>query len=97
MNATLPDRDERTVMVENAGYRMSYLGLPCGLLLAGVYRSFLLHQTPRDLLALVVGSGFVSAAYQGLHRVFGSRWVRVSGVAFALALVVAAGLALLRR
>ena len=90
MSASLPERDERTVMVENAGYRLSYLVLSYGLLVAVMYRSLKLHQASWDLLALVVLGGAVSGSYQALHRVLGRRWLRISGLAFVLALLIAA-------
>lgn len=89
MKAGLPDRDERTVAVENAGYRVSYFVLAFGALGISAYRSFFLGQSTWDLLALVVVGGAVNAVYQGAGRVLYPRWA----VMAALAVVVAAALA----
>ena len=40
MPPTEIDRDERTVAVENAGYRLAYLVLTFGMLAAVAYRAF---------------------------------------------------------
>ncbi len=75
-------RDERTIAVENASYRWSYLFLSYGLLVLIAYRSFVYHQSPWDLLALVVLGGVVGVAYQGFQRVLSKRWgSRAAGTA----------------
>jgi len=92
------ERDERTVSVENAGYRLSYLFLSFGLLMLVAYRSLVRNEQPWDLFVLVILGGGVNAAYQATHRVLGRRWVVVTakvallaaGVAAVLALVMAA-------
>jgi hypothetical protein len=97
MNMRVPERDERTVVVENAGYRWSYLVLSFGLLLVVAARSFFRRESPWDLLALVVLGGFVNAIYQGTHRVLYRRWVVVSGLTLLIAAALGAGIAWLRR
>jgi hypothetical protein len=80
------ERDERTVAVENASYRWAYLFLSFGLLALVAYRSFMHHESPWDLMTLVVLGGVLSAAYQGFHKVLTARWA-----ATCLLTVVAAG------
>jgi hypothetical protein len=87
--STLVQRDERTVAVENASYRVAYLALSYGLLILAAYRSFVNHESPWDLLALVVIGGGVGTTYQGFHRVLTRNWA----VGAVLAVVVAAALA----
>jgi hypothetical protein len=85
------DRDERTVAVENASYRWAYLFLSFGLLALVAYRSFVHHESPWDLMALVVLGGVLSAAYQGLHKVLTAQWA----VTCLLTIVAAGALAVL--
>lgn len=91
--AALVQRDERTVTLENAGYRWSYLFLSFGLLALVAVRSFAHHERPWDLLALVILGGAVGTAYQGYHRVLSRRWAIISllsiAIAAAIALVIA--------
>jgi hypothetical protein len=97
MSERLVERDERTLAVENAGYRWSYIGLAMGVLVVVAYRGWLYHQSSWDLLALVVLSGGFNAAYQGRKQVLARGWVVMTVVTFVVAGVVAAGIALLRR
>jgi hypothetical protein len=85
-------RDERTLAVENAGYRWSYLVLSFGALAIAAYRSLALNQATWDLLALVVSAGVVNAAYQASQQVLHKRWVALSVVTFVVAAAVAAGM-----
>jgi hypothetical protein len=80
------ERDERTVAVENASYRWAYLFMSFGLLALVAYRSFVHHESPWDLMALVVLGGILSAAYQRFHKVLTVRWA-----ATCLLTIVAAG------
>ena len=64
MSAQTIERDERTIAVENAGYRWSYLLLAFGVLGLAAFRSFALHQSTLDLIVMVVMSGVLSSAYQ---------------------------------
>ena len=84
------DRDERTVAVENASYRLAYQFMSFGLLLLVGYRSFVLHESNWDLFALVILGGGVGTAYQATHKVLGRRWLFASVSVFVLAAVAAA-------
>ena len=90
-------RDERTVSVENASYRLAYLVMSYGLLLIVAYRSFALKEQAWDLMALVVVGGGVATVYQGTNGVLTSRSARIFVVAMAVAAVIAAAIAVLRR
>ncbi len=87
-------RDERTVSVENASYRLAYLVVSFGLLLSTIYRGYVRHEQAWDLLGLVVLGGVVASTYQGLRGVLTGRWLAVILGVGALALVVAALLVL---
>ena len=83
MNNQPPLRDERTVAVENASYRLAYLVLTFGLLVIVAVRALVLHQALLDMLALVIVGGGVAIFYQGTRRILSRRWALV-GVAIAL-------------
>jgi hypothetical protein len=90
-------RDERTVAVENASYRLAYLVLSFGLLVSVAYRSFVRDETSWDLLGLVVLGGLVATLYQGSARVLGRRWTALTVAAVTVAVVLAALMVLVRR
>jgi hypothetical protein len=94
--ATPVERDERTVAVENAGYRLAYLFMSFGLLVLVAVRSFVNHESSWDLMLLVVLGGGVGTAYQGWHKVLSKQWAFTSAVAVVAALVMAAILATFR-
>ena len=96
MNAGDVTRDERTVAVENASYRWSYLVLSFGLLGLTAYRSMVLSQATWDLLALVVLGGLINAVYQGTRRVLNRRWIVVTMITFVVAGLLAIGTIALR-
>lgn len=96
MNPPLLERDERTVMVENASYRWAYLLLSFGLLADVAYRSWVRHESNWDLFGLVIVGGLVATAYQGNNRVLGSRWARSAVVVIATAAAIALLLVMFR-
>jgi hypothetical protein len=96
MTPTDMARDERTIAVENASFRLSYLVLSFGALLIVAYRSFALGESMWDLLALVVLGGGVNAVYQGSKHVLTARWGVMTAITMAIAGVVALGAILLR-
>ncbi|HSQ32688.1 MAG TPA: hypothetical protein VLN49_22690 [Gemmatimonadaceae bacterium] len=83
------DRDERTVAVENASYRLGYRFLSFAVLLSAAYRSIALKQSTWDLLAIVIFGGVVTTVYQRNQRILTLRWVRLTMLSMALAFVVA--------
>ena len=90
-------RDEREVAIDGAGDRLAYLVISYGLLLVVAWRSFVDRAAPFELLALVVLSGAVGAAYRARHRAFTRDSAIVLGVTILGALVVAAMIAILAR
>ncbi len=62
------ERDERTVSIENASYRLGYLLLYLGVLWDACYRAYFRHEMPFDLLALAIGSAAISTLYQARQK-----------------------------
>lgn len=89
-------RDERTVATENASYRWAYLFLAFGLLASTAWRAFARDEAAWDLLALVIASGVVTAAYQATRGVLTRRWIWIQLAAIGAGIVVAAGIVLTR-
>jgi hypothetical protein len=87
-------RDERTIAVENASYRIGYQVMSFGLLVLIAYRSFVRNQSSWDLLALVIAAGIVPAVYQGANRVLNRRWTVTQMAALGLGVLLAALIAL---
>ena len=91
MPPTEPARDERTVAVENASYRLAYQVLTFGTLAAVAYRAYAWNQASWDLLALVIAAGAITVGYQAVHRVLTPQAVRIGiGIAVAAAVVAVA-------
>ncbi len=86
----LVERDERTESIENASYALGYKVLSFAILLDVMYRSLRFGEAAWDLMGIVILSGAVLAAYQHKHAILGKRWLRMSVLAAAIALVVAA-------
>jgi hypothetical protein len=93
----LVERDERTITVENAGYRWSYLVLSFGLLAIVALRSFSRGEQPWDLMVLVFLGGVVNAGYQAIHRVIVRRWIVLTAITMIAAAVLAVLMVMLRR
>jgi hypothetical protein len=86
------ERDERTIVVENASYHWAYLFLSFGMLVIVAYRSFIFGESAWDLLLLVVLGGGISIAYQGFHNVLTRRWAFASIASVLIATILAATL-----
>jgi uncharacterized membrane protein YbjE (DUF340 family) len=95
MNKQPVIRDERTVVIENASYRLAYLVMSFGLLASVAYRSFTLQQSSWDLLALVVLGGALTTLYQGAHKVLSRRWMMATVITVMSAGLIAFIFALL--
>lgn len=89
MTASSIDRDERTIAIENASYRVAYLLLSYGLLAITAYRGLMREESAWDLLALVILGGLVAAAYQARQRILTRRWSLISAAAMVVAVVIA--------
>ncbi len=57
-------RDERTVAVENAGYKWAYSFVVFALLFDVMYRSMFRNEAAWDLLAFVIVGGAICAIFQ---------------------------------
>lgn len=95
MTEAIVERDERTVAVENASYRLAYVVLTYGLLAIVAVRAVAWRETNWDLMALVVFGGGAAAAYQGAHKVFAGRWWLIATIIGVVAGGLAAGAAYL--
>ncbi|HEU4787449.1 MAG TPA: hypothetical protein VFS57_08580 [Gemmatimonadaceae bacterium] len=84
------ERDERTVAVENASYRLGYRFVSFAVLMSVAYRSFFLKQTSWDLFAIIILGGVVTTVYQRNQRILTMRWARLTVFSVALAMAVAA-------
>ena len=90
-------RDERTVAVENAGYRWAYTFVAFALLIDVMYRAVAHQEAAWDLMALVIAGGAVCGSYQILQKALPGRAVfrasliaLVAGVLAAVAALVLA-------
>ena len=90
------DRDERTVALENRGFRLGYLLLTYALLIDVAARSFFHREQSWDLLGFVVGFGILMAAYQARHGLLTRQWALAVFTSLAAGAVVAAVMVLLR-
>ncbi|HUJ44643.1 MAG TPA: hypothetical protein VLW52_13670 [Opitutaceae bacterium] len=91
MSETEIVHDERTVAVENAGFRFAYQLLALGLLFDVMCRARAQRQANWDLMALVVVSGGAATAYQAARKTLAHRWAQFGAVfliAAALALAI---------
>jgi 1,4-dihydroxy-2-naphthoate octaprenyltransferase len=96
MSTTVVDRDERTVVVENASYRAAYLVLTFGLLVLTAVRSFVWQEQAWDLLGLVLVGGLVGITFQAGQRVLTPRWAYLAVAAAVVGAVAAAWVAWIR-
>jgi hypothetical protein len=97
MNNEPVTRDERTLAVENASYRIAYYVLSFGLLVIVAYRSFLFQQASWDLLVLVLASGVIASAHQGANQVLNRRWGLVALATFVIGALLAVVFVLVKR
>ncbi len=88
------DRDERTLAVENASFRLGYLVLSFGLLADVAYRGTVRQESNWDLLSLVILAGAAATGYQMALRIATPRTIRTLAAVLVLAAVVAAAIVL---
>ena len=72
------ERDERTVAVEDAGYRWAYWFLYFALLIDAGYRAAFRHESALDLLALIIVSGTACMIYQMRQKIWTRSQTRVA-------------------
>ena len=82
-------RDERTVAVENAGYKWAYTVLVFGLFIAWMYRAMFRHEAAWDLFALVMVGGAVGQIYRARQKALPPGWVKAGVLVACVAAVVA--------
>lgn len=89
----VPERDERTVAVENASLSFGYKVMSFAILLDVLYRSYRIGESCWDLLAIVIGSGLAVTVYQMRQRILTRGWIKVAlltaAVAAAVGLIIA--------
>lgn len=96
MTANPVPRDERTIVVEHASYRLAYLFLSNGLLVLVGYRSFVRGESSWDLFALIILGGLVATGYQASRHVLGWRWAKVTLLTMVLAALLAIAIVVVR-
>ena len=84
------DRDERTVALENAGFRWGFLLLTYALLVDVALRSLLHREQSWDLLGLVIVLGGIMAVYQGRRGLLTRRWALAAFGSLAVGALLAA-------
>jgi hypothetical protein len=95
MNSTELERDERTIAVENASYKIGYILLTYALLADVMYRGFR-HEAAWDLLALIVIGGGVCVFYQARQKILSRGWQMKAVLVMCIAFVVGVVMALVR-
>jgi hypothetical protein len=88
------ERDERTVVVEDASYRWAYSLLAYMLLADVMYRSMVHHEAAWDLMAMVILGGAVCTIYQAHQKVLAHGWVMKALLVACVAGVIAAVVAM---
>ncbi len=88
------NRDERTLAVENAGYRWAYAFVVYALLVDVVYRGIVFQEAAWDLMALVILSGAVCVGYQARKKAMVKGWAMKAVLVACLGAAIAAIVAL---
>jgi uncharacterized membrane protein YsdA (DUF1294 family) len=83
------NKDERTTFIENASFSFGYKFLAFALLIDIMYRSFRFNESPWDLFAIIITSGFVMSAYQYKHKILGKSWFKTVALTFVIAIISA--------
>jgi hypothetical protein len=86
----LVERDERTVAVENASYRLAYAVLTFALLVDVMYRGLFRNEAAWDLMALVIGGGAICTVYQVRQKTLARGWMMKAVLVAVISAVVAA-------
>ncbi len=84
------EKDERALAVEKASYFLAFRVIAFAILCDVIYRSFMLNEAPWDLLGIVIIGGLVSLIYQVRYKTWTRSWVKITVLAFAIALLIAA-------
>ena len=78
----LVQHDERTVAVENSGYKWAYTLLSFALLMDVAYRGVVRQEAAWDLMAFVIVGGAVCLFYQVRRKTLAQGWAK-TGILFA--------------
>lgn len=89
-------RDERSVAVEHASYRLAYVFMSFALLIDVAFRSFAWREAPWELLGIVVLGGVVSTVYQWRHKILTRQSVVVAVLTAGAAALIAFFIAMFR-
>ncbi len=84
------ERDERTLAVENASYRLAYALLSYALLIDVMYRGLVRHEAAWDILALVIGGGAFLTIHQARQKIFARGWFIKATLVACVAAIIAA-------
>jgi hypothetical protein len=71
-------RDERTVVIENVGYKWACIFMMFALLLDGSYRGLFHNEAAWDLLALAIVPSLACTIYQARHKTLASGWLKTA-------------------
>lgn len=82
-------RDERTAVVEHAGYWFAYLFIFFALLVDVMYRGTASQKAAWELLAIVILAGAISTIYQWWHKILTRQSFKVAVATFIVAGIVA--------
>ena len=88
-------RDERTIAVENAGYKWACAFLMYALLIDGAYRGLIRHEAAWDLMAFVVVGGAIVQTYSARHKALPQGWAKATVLVALAAGVIGAAAAIL--
>jgi len=78
-------KDERTIVVENASYSLAYKFIGFALLFDIAYRAYIIGENSWDLIAILIISGFLITVYQMRNKIVNRGWA----ITFILTIIVA--------
>ncbi len=84
------ERDERTIAIENAGYRWSCIFITYALLIDVMYRGLVRQEAAWDLLALAIAGGFISMIFRYRRDALPGRWQKEAVLITCIAAVIGA-------
>ncbi len=90
------EKDERTISVENASYRVAYLFVVFAILVDVGFRAYFYGQAAWELLGLVVMSGALTVGLQARQKVLTRRWGAMVLITVIVAALVASIIAFVR-
>ena len=82
------ERDERTVAVENAGYKWAYIFIAFTLLIDVAYRAAVRHEAAWDLMALAIVPSLACTMYQARQKTLAHGWLKAAVLIACLGAVV---------